>query len=375
MNNMIYPYQEFGLDDLPNEQWDDIPQFDGMYMISNLGRIKRLEFEILTVLGYTRRLKSMILKQCLASAKNKGLNDYTFFLDGTICSVGRYYNFSVARMVYHCFVKPFALDDYSLVVLAKDGNGKNTRATNLVLISLHRKQKRIIERGRLIINRETSYDEYLANGKLKSENPRFKQVSQYTMQGKIMQTFPSIRVAAIVTGLTAQNILSVLKKRQIFSGSYTWGYGKKKNIDIGAIKKSNNEHRISLVGRKVTQYNLKGKRIAAYSTIMEASKTADVNTSDIIAVLKGTQRSAGGFIWREGLGEKKIDVKGFLTGEAWRTFRRQKDVLQNDSEGVILRTHNSLKDAASFIGISPSYISMAIKSQKLVKGCLWKFKI
>lgn len=373
MSRNKYPYEQMDLDDLPYERWEDIPFLDGLYRVSNLGRIKRLDIEVVTKKGYTMRFKPMIIKQDLYAAKNNGMNDYVYFLRATVCSEGRIYKFGVARVVYYCFVKKFALDDYSLVVLTKDADNKNLKASNLKLTNISQKQKRISERGRLIRDIETTYDEYINEGKIKSKNPYSKQVSQYTLKGKIMKTFPSIRVAEKVTGVREAGIVSVLKKRQVCSGGYVWGYGKKKSIDVAAIRKANLEHRNILRGRKVTQYNLKGQCIAYFNTISEASRTTGVNKSDIIAVLKGTQRSAGGFIWREGFEETKINVQGFLTGEAWRAFRLQKGVMQYSNNGKYIRTYESVKAAALEMGITDSYISTAIKKGWVVKDCLWKF--
>lgn len=35
--------KELGLEDLPNEVWKDIPDYEGLYQVSNLGRVKSLE--------------------------------------------------------------------------------------------------------------------------------------------------------------------------------------------------------------------------------------------------------------------------------------------------------------------------------------------
>lgn len=37
---MKYPYQNLTLKDLKGERWEDIPELDGYYRISNFGRIK-----------------------------------------------------------------------------------------------------------------------------------------------------------------------------------------------------------------------------------------------------------------------------------------------------------------------------------------------
>ena len=36
-------YQNLSLEDLPNEVWKDIPNYEGLYQVSNLGRVKSLE--------------------------------------------------------------------------------------------------------------------------------------------------------------------------------------------------------------------------------------------------------------------------------------------------------------------------------------------
>jgi NUMOD4 motif/NUMOD1 domain len=373
MKQREYPYQQSCLEDLPYERWDDIPFLDGLYRISNFGRIKRLDIVIVTKRGYTMELKSKILSPWLQKVKNKSINDYTHFLVSAICSEGVIYKFSISRLVYYCFVKKFALDNYFLVVMAKDGDGRNIMPSNLQLGSLEKKQQRIYQRGRFISNITTTFDEYSNEGKIKSKNPYTKQVSQYTPDGKLIQTFPSIRVAEKITAVTEAGIVSVLKKRQVSSGGYVWGYGIKKNIDVARIRKANLKHRNILVGRKVTQYNLKGIKIAYYNTLAEACRKTGVNTSDINAVLKSKQRSAGGFIWKEGIGAMKIDVEGLLTGEAWRAFRRQKEVKQYTIQGNFICSFQSVTAAAKYSNVAPSYISKAIKKKLVVKNSLWKF--
>jgi hypothetical protein len=373
MKQRKYPYLQLDLDDLHYERWDDIPFLDGLYQISNFGRIKRLDIETVTKRGHTMKFKTKILRPWLEKIKNNSMNDYTHFLDCKICREGVIYKFSIARLVYYCFVKKFALDNYSLFVVTKDGDGRNVKPANLQLTDIYGKQKLIYGRGRYISNVTTIFDEYIKDGKIKSKNPYSKQVSQYTLEGKFIQTFPGIRVAAKITSASESGIISVLKKRQISSGGYVWDYGIKKHINVAAIRKQNLENRDILIGRKVTQYNLKGKRIACYYTIAEAARKTGVTQSDIHAVLKNDQRSAGGFIWKEGFGKLTIDVKGLLRGEAWRAFRLQKQVVQCDRKGKNISTFESVKAAAAYIGLSTASISGAIKFGRQVKGFYWRF--
>ena len=208
MNNLPikYPYQELDLEDLAGEEWGDIPFLDGLYRVSNFGRIKRLDIGIINCRGHIMRYPSKILCSYPGKAKNKGINDYTYHISVAIRREGVKYKLSVPRLVYYCFIKKFALDDYSLLVLAKDGNGKNTSASNLQLVSRGYKQKRIFDRGRYVWDAETSYDEYINKGRIKSKTPRAKQVSQYSRKGHIMQGCPGIAAAPRVSGCITNSI-------------------------------------------------------------------------------------------------------------------------------------------------------------------------
>jgi hypothetical protein len=56
------------LKDLPNEEWKDIPEYDGIYQCSNYGRIKSLKREYKRqtkngfVIGYTKEIIKNQLK-------------------------------------------------------------------------------------------------------------------------------------------------------------------------------------------------------------------------------------------------------------------------------------------------------------------------
>jgi hypothetical protein len=311
MPDKKYSYQNLSLKDMKAEQWEDIPGLDGMYRISNFGRIKRMSFELLCKDGTVKKLYPRVLNIEVVTRKNKSVNDSLYFLRSSIMVNGRAYKISIARTVYYCFVRKFKLDDPFLVVYAKNGDGRIIRPSNLALVSISRKQQRIFERGRLKRTITTSLQEFKQFGKIKSANPYCRQISQYTMLGKKLQTYPSIKAASQITGVSEKGIVAVLKCRQISSGEYVWAYGRKSKVDVVAIRKKNLERRNVLVGQKVTQYNLKGKRIAFYPTVSEAGRKIGIRSSDISTVINGKQKTAAGFIWRKGVGRNYISVKGF----------------------------------------------------------------
>lgn len=366
------PYQNVSLTNIKRELWTDVPGLEGYYALSNFGRIKRFPFEILCSNGHLRRMKVKIIRLELQKIPNQTMKDNVFFLRAKICRSGNFYNLSVARLVYYSFIKKFNLEDENLVVLAKDGDGKNINPKNLQLADLRAKQMRIYERNRLKRTFVYSFDEF-KGGMKESSNPYCKQISQYSLKGKRIKIFPSIKAAAEALDIRTTAICAVLKERQVSCGGWVWRYGNEAVIDIrGFIEKRKNKRKM-IVGLKLTQYSARGKRIASYLTIADAARASNVSAGDISYILSGKQKSAGGFIWRKGFGPRKIDLTGHLWGEELRASKLMKKVKQYSMDGKHIKTFSSIKDAAHAVGVSPGAISMALSQNKRSAGFKWKF--
>src|SRR5689334_22254904 len=105
-----YPYQNLYLEDLEGEEWEDIPDLDGYFLISNFGRIKRQQYEMQYRNGAFYIKPEKIIKPQIVRQPNKFKKDYTYFLAGRVTLSGKRYNITVARMVYYCFVEQFDLE-------------------------------------------------------------------------------------------------------------------------------------------------------------------------------------------------------------------------------------------------------------------------
>jgi hypothetical protein len=73
---------------------------------------------------------------------NRFKRDNVYFLHSKIVLQGRVYNLPIARLVYHCFKKPFDMGDESILILAKNGDGMDIKPRNLKITSRGEKQKR-----------------------------------------------------------------------------------------------------------------------------------------------------------------------------------------------------------------------------------------
>ncbi|UZT97993.1 NUMOD4 domain-containing protein [Chryseobacterium fluminis] len=95
---------------LPEELWKEIPDFEGQYIISNKGRVKRRSGWVhVTRSKIFAREKMMPLRMVNSISKNPHLSV-------NLRKNGRNVNMSISRLMYYCFVQEFDLNDRSLVI-------------------------------------------------------------------------------------------------------------------------------------------------------------------------------------------------------------------------------------------------------------------
>lgn len=268
----VLPYTNLQLKDMPGEKWKPLPGLEDYYEVSNLGRVKRIERWV-----ERKATKSdMLLKErILGLTKDRSVNPYTrkisYRLAASLCVNWKKYQVTVARMVYYLFVRKFDLEDPTLVIMAKDGENLNAQHTNLKLVKkgmvqelVYRNQKKrrpfkkvsqYDEQGRLIktypsllaaekelgLNRNTI--SLAANGALRycfgyvwkfGERKKIppvghldlvnKRITQYTLRGKFVKEYPSVKQAGIQTGFDENGIRSCAKGRRGDYKGYKWEF-------------------------------------------------------------------------------------------------------------------------------------------------------
>lgn len=228
-----YPYEDRSLDNRKGEKWKDIPGLEGFFMISNYGRIKRLQYELQDNIGRIYQKPSMICKPTLATAPNHYMGDHTFLLRAALTLDHRVHQFSIPRMVYFCFKERFAWENSGLLVICMDGNAKNIHPDNLQLVSMS-------ERTLLIIKRQR-HENILLRPKIRqiaTDAMRKKvgrQISCYDLKGNKIKTYPSVPVAAKDVNKTAGTIFGAVSGRKVSCAGMLWQYGNKQKIDAQLI--------------------------------------------------------------------------------------------------------------------------------------------
>lgn len=117
-----------------------------------------------------------------------------------------------------------------------------------------------------------------------------KSVQQYTLEGKYVQQFNSIKEAERVTGIDNANISACCKHKSHYctAGGFQWKY----TDDNTVIKKYSNKQL-----KPVLQYDLQGNFIKEFDSVSEAAKAVNRTTTNISSACK-RKGSSGGYKWK-----------------------------------------------------------------------------
>ena len=177
------------LENLPNEIWKEIKGYEGLYEVSNKGRIKTLK--------YNHGNKHKILK-CNIKKNRYG------YLSVTLCKNKIHKDYSIHRLVATHFI-PNPKNLYSINHI--DENKKNNCVENLEWCT---------------IEYNNNYGNHIKNiTKIKIEKYG-KRINQYTTDGEYLKTWDCI--SQTQKTLKINNISACLSGKQKTAGGFIWKY-------------------------------------------------------------------------------------------------------------------------------------------------------
>jgi len=189
------------------EIWKDVKGYEGMYQVSNLGRIKSLDRTVVCNRGY-KLVKGMILK---GEISKKGY--CRIRLSNGVNNRKKYF---VHRIVAFAFIcnqdnKPF--------INHIDGNKLNNNITNLEWCTCSENIQHAFDNG---LKKSPKY----WKGKFGTLHPNSISVNQLDLNGNIINTFGSISEASRKTGTSLSCIANVCKgiKNRKMANGYIWQY-------------------------------------------------------------------------------------------------------------------------------------------------------
>lgn len=135
-----------------------------------------------------------------------------------------------------------------------------------------------------------------------AKHPRAKAVLQFNLNGIFMKEYKTAKEASEETGVLRSSICSCVKKKIKTAGGYMWRY--KENEIISNIKPvephnfNNNSKKWHM--KKINQYTIDGLFIRSFDSISEANEFIGVRKDNggVSGVVRGTKRTAHGYIWR-----------------------------------------------------------------------------
>jgi len=370
-----YPCQNLSLANLPGEIWKDVEGYEDYYQVSDKGRVKAfakyIEFHIpgRHTVRYWR--DERVFRQGKRKQWNGTVKEYTYNLSVTFCVDQKMDTRSVSRLVYETFKEKIDSKRDDHLVIHKDGDHFNNRINNLQLSGRSAIHKSSYSKKRAISAfKGMDMTPFLArrSGQLK------KKITQYDLQGKRLMTFNSMQDAWKATGIHPSNIAVAAKGKKLSMSGFIWRYGKgPARIDVSAFKKAKLAIKEKMC-RRVSQYNMNGDRLNVFQSIKEAAGQNNILASAIQRAVAGKYITAGGFIWRYGQGNKKIDTSDSRARIANRTMGRAKSVMRYTLNGKTKRLYKSLVEAARDTGCSADTIGLTAKNPgKIYKGYKWKF--
>lgn len=246
------------------EEWKDIEGYEGIYQVSNLGRVKSLQ----RFVNNTHCSKRLIKESILSVKRESHQYDY----------ISLYKNNKGKRAYIH-----------RLVAQAFIQNPNNYTDVN---------HKNEVKRDNRVENLEwcdKKYNNNYGTGKrrmIESRNAHKKwnaerEIHMYDLNGVYVRSFRSVVEAARYFNCSDSNIRPIIDKRHRSSFGYMFS-------SIKADKIEGYKRNVVIA---VQQYTLNGVLINTFPTITEAARSTGSNISKISACLKGRRKQTNGFKW------------------------------------------------------------------------------
>ena len=233
------------------EEWRWIIGYEGMYQISNLGRVKSFK------LGKEKIMKVHILKH---------KHNFKEYYRINLCKDGKQKKFLVHQLVAQAFLG-HVIDGYTMVVNHIDNNGLNNKLTNLEVVT-QRENCSICA----LKNRNTMSSP-LPGASWSKTNKKW--MSEYTYKGK-------------------KHHLGYFDTDKEASDKWYEAYEADKNGEFEIFNSKFKRYKI--VG--INQYTKYGEFICEWNSLTEIENTLFICLSNIIKCCKGERNFAGGFIWK-----------------------------------------------------------------------------
>lgn len=251
------------------EVWKDVVGYEGLYQVSNTGKIRGLD-----------RLSSC--NQFVSGKIKEQRHDKDGYLKVTLCKDGNKKCHSVHRLVATAFIpNP---NDFP-VINHKDENPQNNNVDNLEWCTV----KYNTNYGTCIQRRVAK-----TRGK-RTDDKRCKTIYQYSNEGILINTFLSIGDASRSLNIRKSTIKDILHGRRIQRKEFVLSFTE---IDSKTVKQQIRRRKLERPNQRkpIYQYNSDKELIKIFCSVKETAKQLGFSDSYIIAICKGKTRQREEYI-------------------------------------------------------------------------------
>jgi hypothetical protein len=209
-NLMEEHYKNYLLEDIPNEVWKDVINYDGYYQVSNMGRVKSLKkWRNNGNGGYIQ--KEHILHQASSGKVHNGMNYQQCCL--SVDGVKKHFNMQQIVAI-HFVDNPNNYKEVNHI----DGNKKNNVWTNLEWTTRQANQLHMYKMG--LSHGRPSW----TAGLFGKDNPHSKIILQLDMMGNPIKEWESLNSASKELKINVGNIGNACRGRCKSVGGFKWQY-------------------------------------------------------------------------------------------------------------------------------------------------------
>jgi hypothetical protein len=357
-----YACLNLSINEIEGEIWKDIPQFKGLYSLSNYGRIKKVKSaeERANKKNYKaeeRIVKPQMQRYLSVDGKRESLRLVTRIGNKEI-----YKQIPVARFVYYLFVKKFDLKKPHIFIRFINDDSLDIRPDNLFFSN----------------PKEASIYSYSKGLRIqKMYGKEAIPITQYSLEGKKLKVFSSVNEASKAMGVVSAQLSAAINKENGYSAGYIWRKGdmkaNKTTVD-GSVKKIAASRKFNTT--IISKYDSAGRKVKEYENIKAAAIATKSSSIQLKKVVTGIEFFCKGFHYKLGKGPKKINIKTVLKAKA---DRRRKGInipiTQYDLDGNFIRNYATIADAAKRMKLQIRYLHEALKNDKVRSsgGFIWKF--
>jgi hypothetical protein len=250
------------------EEFKWIKGFEGLYKVSNFGRIYSVQrYDKLNRLrgGIFVSTRKTPFGYIIVSL-NKDGKQYTFFLH---------------RLVAKAFIaNPLNKPEVDHI----NGDKTDNRVVNLRWCTKSENIRNPVTYAKMSDNAKK-------NPVRGSKNPFSRKVVQFTLNGDFINEYESTGDAAISTGISTFSIQKCALGKRKSGGGYVWKY------TTEPIMRSKGRRAIGDGGTKIVQIDCKGNIIASFVSIQDAARKTGFYAENIGRAVRGIYKTYRGFRW------------------------------------------------------------------------------